>query len=214
MCTLRNLWVGAASLLLAVAGNPLPQADAQDEPRPPAEEKPAGTKDAGPAERSDEWGPERDGLRTRLLPSQEKYAVGGAARFRLEMKNFGKMRRKYDSQDVCVERLHPGHRPGRETGSLRWRLVPNGGRPRVDRDRQDGSPLRWVRFDQPILLRQSRALHAQVPRAEIRSRCLWRHVGEPDSALRQNHRRCGQASCHVDAGSGRGWSRFFPKAGT
>ncbi len=103
MCTLRNLWVGAASLLLAVAGNPLPQADAQDkEPRPPAEEKPAGTKDAGPAERSDEWGPERDGLRTRLLPSQEKYAVGGAARFRLEMKNFGKMERKYDSQDVCV----------------------------------------------------------------------------------------------------------------
>jgi hypothetical protein len=52
--------------------------------------------------RIDGWGPEHEGLRTRLLPAQKEYAVGWPAKFRLEMKNFGRIDRKYDSQGVDV----------------------------------------------------------------------------------------------------------------
>ena len=51
---------------------------------------------------SEGWGPEIDGLRTRLLPAQKEFFVGRPAKFRLEMKNFGKSDRMYDSQGVSV----------------------------------------------------------------------------------------------------------------
>ncbi len=56
----------------------------------------------GAAKGSDGWGPEHNGLRTRLLPAQKQYVIGRSARFRLEMKNFGESERKYDSQGVDV----------------------------------------------------------------------------------------------------------------
>ncbi len=55
-----------------------------------------------PAKESDGWGPERDGLRTRLLPAQRPFFIGRPAKFRLEMKNFGKHARLYDDQQVQV----------------------------------------------------------------------------------------------------------------
>ena len=55
-----------------------------------------------PPKESEGWGPEHDGLRTRLLPAQKEYFVGRTAKFRLEMKNFGDSDRTYDSQGVDV----------------------------------------------------------------------------------------------------------------
>jgi hypothetical protein len=60
------------------------------------------SKTAEEAKESDGWGADRDGLRTRLLPAQKEYIVGRPANFRLEMKNFGKQHRTYDSQQVDV----------------------------------------------------------------------------------------------------------------
>ena len=51
---------------------------------------------------SDAWGPDRDGLRTRLVPAQDEFVVGGPAKFRLKMKNSGDKERMYDSQGVKV----------------------------------------------------------------------------------------------------------------
>jgi uncharacterized protein len=55
-----------------------------------------------PPKDSDGWGPERDGLRTRLLPDQKQYFIGRSAEFRLEMMNVGKTPRLYDAQQVSV----------------------------------------------------------------------------------------------------------------
>jgi hypothetical protein len=76
--------LGAASLLLAVATLTSPRLRAE------------------PPKQPDAWGPERDGLRTRLLPAQEEYAVGRPATFRLEMKNVGQEKRTVDPQAVGV----------------------------------------------------------------------------------------------------------------
>ena len=91
MCILINyrwagtlLCLGAASLLFGTAAISLSQAKGQTKEAP------------------DAWGPDRDGLRTRLFPAQEKFAVGGPARFRLKMKNSGDKRLTYDSQGVNV----------------------------------------------------------------------------------------------------------------
>jgi len=50
----------------------------------------------------DGWGPDRDGLRTRLLRAQKEYVVGQPVRFRLELKNFGTDNRTFDPQQVDV----------------------------------------------------------------------------------------------------------------
>jgi hypothetical protein len=67
-----------------------------------AEWEKSGVKEVSPPDESEGWGKERDGLRTRLVPTQEQYVVGQPARFRLEMKNFGKLVRAFDSQSVDV----------------------------------------------------------------------------------------------------------------
>ena len=62
---------------------------AQGEAAPPSADKtPTDTKDAASAKPSNGWGPELDGLRTRLVPAQKDYSIGQPAKFRLEMKNF------------------------------------------------------------------------------------------------------------------------------
>jgi len=105
MLSRRNLlWLGAAAVLMIVV--PLARVQAQGEgPQRPAKQTPAGVKDAGLAKQSDGWGPERDGLRTRLLPAQKQYFFGWPAKFRLEMKNFGKQDRTYDPQQVDVNTM-------------------------------------------------------------------------------------------------------------
>lgn len=67
---------------------------------PPADKIPADTRDAAPAKPSNGWGPELDGLRTRLVPAQKDYSIGRPAKFRLEMKNFGAEARTYDPQQA------------------------------------------------------------------------------------------------------------------
>jgi hypothetical protein len=81
----------------------LPRAYSQGEaPRRPAQEAQANAKGDGLPKQFDAWGPEHDGLRTRLVPAQEEYVVGRPAKFRLEMKNFSERERTYDSQGVTV----------------------------------------------------------------------------------------------------------------
>jgi hypothetical protein len=108
MCILHNYrWVRtlislvAAVLLLLAAAVTLPHLQAQDQLRP-AEQTPVGKKDADLPKQSNDWGPDRNGLRTRLLPAQKEYVVGQPAMFRLEMKNFGDHIRTYDPQRVNV----------------------------------------------------------------------------------------------------------------
>jgi hypothetical protein len=97
----RLSFFGAALLLLGLSGFVLSCIQARREgPPDAAQQAPAGGKHAGAAKETDGWGPERDGLRTRLVPAQKEYVVGRPARFRLEMKNFGKHERTYDSQGV------------------------------------------------------------------------------------------------------------------
>jgi hypothetical protein len=52
-----------------------------------------------------EWGPEQDGLRTRLVRLTDKPVVGQPLKFRLEMKNFGKVARHYDPQNAAAFRV-------------------------------------------------------------------------------------------------------------
>jgi hypothetical protein len=74
-----------------------------------------------PPKDTDGWGPERGGLRTRLLPMQKEYVVGRMARFRLEMKNFGKSNGWYypDARDVdgLTHVTDPAGKPLRHVGS-------------------------------------------------------------------------------------------------
>jgi hypothetical protein len=96
------LWLGAAAVLMTAL--PLPRVVmAQSEaPQRAAKQTLTTEKQVGLKKPSDQWGPDRNGLRTRLLPAQTEYTVGRPARFRLEMKNFGKTDRKFDSQSVDV----------------------------------------------------------------------------------------------------------------
>ncbi|MGA2060684.1 MAG: hypothetical protein ABSG67_09410 [Thermoguttaceae bacterium] len=98
---LKLVFLVAAFLLLLTAAITLPHLQAQNQ-LGPAEQTPAGNKDAVSPKQSEEWGTERDGLRTRLLPAQNEYVLGQPARFRLEMKNFGEHERTYDPQAVDV----------------------------------------------------------------------------------------------------------------
>ena len=99
----RRLSLGAGVLLLGVAAVTLSHVQAQDDGPPrPAQQGPVGGKDAAAAKEADGWGPERDGLRTRLVPDQKEYVVGQPAKFHLEMKNFGQHKRMFDSQGVNV----------------------------------------------------------------------------------------------------------------
>ena len=68
----------------------------------PAEQTPAGNKDAGLPKQSDEWEPIIDGLCNCLLPRKKEYILGKPAEFRLEMKNFGERERTFDPQRVEV----------------------------------------------------------------------------------------------------------------
>lgn len=52
--------------------------------------------------KKDEWGPIVNGVKTRLVPSNEKYVLGQPMEFRLEMTNVGESTVKYDSQQVKV----------------------------------------------------------------------------------------------------------------
>ena len=88
--------LGVTLLLLVAVAVMVPHLDAQDAPRA------AGVQTGGSAKPCDGWGPERNGLRTRLVPSQKEYVVGRPARFRLEMKNVGQHERTYDAQQVDV----------------------------------------------------------------------------------------------------------------
>jgi beta-lactamase regulating signal transducer with metallopeptidase domain/biopolymer transport protein ExbD len=62
----------------------------------------SGTGRPGPA---DDWGPEQDGLRTRLVQLSDKPSVGEPVKFRLEMKNFGNEVRHYDPQVAAAFRI-------------------------------------------------------------------------------------------------------------
>ncbi len=93
----------AALLLLVVGAVMLPRVQEQGEaPSLRSEIASADTKEADPAKESDGWGPEREGLRARLVPAQKEYVIGQPAKFRLEMKNFGRHAHRYDSQGVAV----------------------------------------------------------------------------------------------------------------
>jgi len=50
----------------------------------------------------DKWGPTQNGLKTRLVPLQQKYFIGQPMLFRLEMTNVGNTTIMYDSQQVAV----------------------------------------------------------------------------------------------------------------
>jgi hypothetical protein len=82
-----------------------------------AEERAPGAKDRPASKESDAWGPEEDGLRTRLVPAQERYVLGQPAMLRLEMKNFGRQERTFDSQKVRVNNslivIGPDKKPAR-----------------------------------------------------------------------------------------------------
>jgi uncharacterized protein len=65
-----------------------------------------------PRKKSEGWGPELNGLRTRLVPEQNVYFVGRSVRFRLEMKNFGESAAAYDAQQVGVNGSMLIHEPG------------------------------------------------------------------------------------------------------
>ena len=49
-----------------------------------------------------EWGPEKDGIATRLVPLEKEYVLGRPMRFRLEMTNRTLTELLYDSQQVAV----------------------------------------------------------------------------------------------------------------
>jgi uncharacterized protein len=70
-----------------------------------AEAEKQGIQKANPPKDSEGWGPEHDGLRTRLLPVQKEYFIGRPATFRLEMQNVGNHNQTYDSQQVRVSSL-------------------------------------------------------------------------------------------------------------
>ena len=91
---LTRKWLSSAPLMLLVATFVLPSAQAQDKgAQPSVGPTPAGVADASLPKQPDAWGPDRDGLRTRLLPAQEEYVIGRPAKFRLEMQNFGERER-------------------------------------------------------------------------------------------------------------------------
>jgi hypothetical protein len=101
----RNfLWLGIVAVLTAVAPTlhsaPLGAEERKPEDSPPTVNGRA--KDKKTAEKSDQWGPEHDGLRTRLVAMQKEYTAGQPVKLRLEMKNFGTADRTYDAQGVDV----------------------------------------------------------------------------------------------------------------